>query len=617
MANLEKSTPKGEIFDWKILKRIFVFVKPYRGRFYLILFLTVLLGVIAPIRPYLIKLTVDDYILQNNWQGLNLMLVLLLSSTVLQVGIEFVHSYLSGWLGQNVVRDIRMQVYNHLMGMKLSFYDKTPIGRLVTRTISDIQTLSNIFTEGIANILGDILQLIFILAAMLFLDWKLTLVTLTVLPFLLIGTYIFKEKVKDSFNDVRTAVSNLNSFVQEHVTGMAIVQIFNSERREHKKFESINKEHRRAHVKTVLYYSLYFPLAEIVGAAGTGLVVWYGASSVLGERIELGTLIAFILFLALFFRPIRMIADRFNTLQLGIVSSDRILKLLDDNSTIQHNGTYYAKNLKGDIRFEEVWFAYNMDSSKEKYNENGEINEETTTENKTEIKPEWVLKDISFEVKKGQTIAMVGATGAGKSSIINLLNKFYEIQKGDIYIDDRNLEDYDLHSLRKHIGVVLQDVFLFSGTIIDNITLRNPSISLEKVKEAAELVGAKDFIEKLPNGFYYDVQERGATLSVGQRQLISFVRAMVYNPQILILDEATSSVDSETEELIQNAIDKMMQGRTAIVIAHRLATIQKADKIMVLDKGEIKESGTHEELIKLGGYYNTLYEMQFLQAEKS
>lgn len=613
MANLEKSTPKGEIFDWKILKRIFVFVKPYQGRFYFIISLTVLLGIIAPIRPYLIKLTVDDYILQNDWQGLNLMLILLLVSAIVQVGIEFIHSYLSGWLGQNVVRDIRMQVYNHLMGMKLSFYDKTPIGRLVTRTISDIETLSNIFTQGIANILGDILQLSFILAAMLYLDWKLTLVTLTVLPFLLVGTYIFKEKVKDSFNDVRTAVSNLNSFVQEHVTGMAIVQIFNSEKREHKKFEAINKEHRRANVKTVLYYSLYFPLAEIVGAAGTGLVVWYGASSVLGERIELGTLIAFILFLAMFFRPIRMIADRFNTLQLGIVSSDRILKLLDDDSTIQHNGTYFAKNLKGDIRFEEVWFAYNMDASKGKYNENGELN----VKNKVEIKPEWVLKDISFEVKQGQTIAMVGATGAGKSSIINLLNKFYEIQKGDIFIDDRNLEDYDLHSLRQHIGVVLQDVFLFSGTIIDNITLRNPEISLERVKEAAELVGAKEFIEKLPNGFYYNVQERGATLSVGQRQLISFVRAMVYNPQILILDEATSSVDSETEELIQNAIDKMMEGRTAIVIAHRLATIQKADKIMVLDKGEIKESGSHEELLKLGGYYTTLYEMQFLQAEKN
>lgn len=612
MANLEKSTPKGEIFDAKILKRIFVFVKPYQGRFYFILFLTVFLGVIAPIRPYLIKLTVDDYILQNNWEGLNLMLILLLTSAVFQIGLEFIHSYLSGWLGQNVVRDIRLQVYTHLMGMKLSFYDKTPIGRLVTRTISDIETLSNIFTQGIANILGDILQLIFILAAMLYLDWKLTLITLSVLPFLLVGTYIFKEKVKDSFNDVRTAVSNLNSFVQEHVTGMAIVQIFNSEKREYKKFESINKEHRRANIKTVLYYSLYFPLAEIVGAAGTGLVVWYGAASVLDERIELGTLIAFILFLAMFFRPIRMIADRFNTLQLGIVSSDRILKLLDDDSTVQHNGTYFAKNLKGDIRFEEVWFAYNMDSEKGKYNENGELNEET----EVETTPEWVLKNISFEVKQGQTIAMVGATGAGKSSIINLLNKFYEIQKGEIFVDDRSLEDYNLSSLRQHIGVVLQDVFLFSGTILDNITLRNPDISLERVKEAAELVGAREFIEKLPNGFYYNVQERGATLSVGQRQLISFVRAMVYNPQILILDEATSSVDSETEELIQNAINKMMQGRTAIVIAHRLATIQKADKIMVLDKGEIKESGTHDQLLKLGGYYNTLYEMQFLQAER-
>jgi len=447
------------------------------------------------------------------------------------------------------------------------------------------------------------LQLIFIILVMLSIDWRLTLVSLATLPFLIFATYIFKEKVKEAFNRVRTAVSNLNTFVQEHITGMNIVQIFSAEKREHEKFKEINKEHLNANLHAVMYYSVYFPVAEVIGAVSTGLLVWYGTGEVLGSQhrsgimdlpflqlepqVTLGTLIAFIMYLSMFFRPIRLIADRFNTLQMGIVSSDRILTLLDDTSFIQNVGSIKEGKLKGDVEFENVSFAY--------------------------IDDDYVLKNISFEVKQGETVAFVGATGAGKSSIINLLTRFYEINKGEIRVDGNSVKDYDLSYLREHIGMVLQDVFLFSDTIMQNITLGNPNITKEQVNKAAELVGAKPFIDKLPGQFEYNVMERGATLSVGQRQLISFVRAMVYDPQIIILDEATSSVDSETEETIQEAIDHMMQGRTAIVIAHRLATIQKADKIIVLDKGEIKEVGTHDELLEKGGFYTKLYEMQFAE----
>ena len=582
---MQKEAASGEIFDRKVLKKIFVFVKPYMSWFYLVIFLTILTGLLSPIRPYLIQYTVDNHILHGNTEGLINMTILMVVISIFHALVMFAHSYLSAWLGQNIVKDIRVKLYEHLSNLRMQFYDKTPIGRLVTRNISDIETLSDIFTEGLAALVGDMLQIIFILGLMFYTDWRLTLVSLAALPLLLLSTYIFKEKIKTAFNDVRAAVSNLNTFVQEHITGMSIVQIFNSENREYEKFREINRDHRRAHLKSVKYYSIYFPVAEVIGAVGTGLLVWYGGRGVFHEEMTLGILIAFIMYVAMFFRPVRQLADRFNTLQMGIVSSDRILKLLDDQDFIQNNGTFTSDNIEGDIVFKNVWFAYN--------------------------EPDFVLKDISFEVKKGQTVALVGATGAGKSSVINLLSRFYEISKGEILIDGKNAKEYELAALRRKIGVVLQDVFLFSDSIEKNITLGNPDISLEKVKYAAELVGAKTFIEKLPAGFEYNVMERGSTLSVGQRQLISFVRAMVYDPAIIVLDEATSSVDTETEELIQKAIEVLMKGRTSIVIAHRLATIQKADKIIVLDQGEIKEAGTHEELLAKGGFYSQLYEMQY------
>ena len=578
----------GNIIDTSVLKRLYKFVKPYQGRFYFLVFLTVALAVLAPTRPFVIQKVIDNPVANGDFQGLINMTLILVGLLVMQSIVQYGHTYLSGWLGQFIIRDIRLKLYRHLLSLRLKFFDKTPIGRLVTRNVSDVETLSDVFSQGLAAMIGDILQILFILGMMFAMSWKLTLVSLATLPLLFLSTYIFKEKVKVAFNEVRNAVSNLNSFVQEHVTGMSIVQIFTAEKREYEEFKKINNEHKKSNIRSVLYYSIYFPVAEVIQATGIGLLVWYGAKSVVNEvetGITLGMLIAFILYIQMFFRPIRLIADRFNTLQMGIVSSSRILNLLDNDEHIPNNGSYKPEKVKGNINFQNVEFSYNEE--------------------------EIVLKNISFDVKEGQSVALVGATGAGKSSIINLLSRFYDIQKGKISLDDRDVQDYDLFALRQNIGVVLQDVFLFSDTILYNITLGNPNISLQQVKDAAELVGAKKFIERLPGGYEYNVMERGATLSVGQRQLISFVRAMVYNPKIIVLDEATSSVDTETEELIQNAIEKMMKGRTSIVIAHRLSTIQKADKIIVLDKGEIKEIGTHQELLERGGFYHQLHNMQY------
>jgi ATP-binding cassette, subfamily B, multidrug efflux pump len=581
----EKEQASEKILEWKTIKRLSAFASPYKKTFWFLVFLTVFIGLLGPIRPFMMEYTINRHIAFNDYTGLINMTILMLVLLFLQAYIQYLHTYLSGWLGQSIIKDIRIALYKHLVSLRLKFFDKTPIGRLITRNISDIETLASVFTEGLAALVGDLLQIVFILILMFYTNWRLTLVSLALLPLLLLSTYIFKEKVKKSFDETRVAVANLNSFVQEHITGMSIVQIFNSEAVEFKKFQEINKEHRRANLRAVMYYSVYFPVAEVIAAGGTGLLVWYGAREVLFENVELGTLIAFILYISLFFRPIRMIADRFNTIQLGIVSTNRILKLLDDKEHIPQNGTLIPEKIKGEVQFENVWFAYNDEN--------------------------YILKNISFEVKEGETVALVGATGAGKSSIINLLSRFYEINQGKIRLDGTDIREYDLPTLRQNIGVVLQDVFLFSDSIANNITLGNPEITRPQLIDAAELVGARRFIERLEGGFDYNVQERGATLSVGQRQLISFVRAMVYNPKILVLDEATSSVDTETEELIQEAIGKMMKGRTSIVIAHRLSTIQKADKIIVLNKGEIVEEGTHQELLGKDGYYANLYKMQY------
>jgi ATP-binding cassette subfamily B protein len=583
--SLEKDKESaGEILDMKVLQQLYTYVKPYQKQFYFLVFLTLALAILAPTRPYLIQIAIDEHVAVGDAAGLLQIIYILVGLMIVQAFAQWAHTYYSGWIGQVIIKDIRVRLYKHLLKLRLQFFDNTPIGRLVTRNVSDIETLADVFSEGLAAIIGDLLQIVTILGVMFYIDWKLTLVSLSTLPLLIISTYVFKEKIKVTFNDVRNAVANLNSFLQEHITGMTIVQLFNREKREFDKFKEINREHRAAHIRSVLYYSVYFPVAEIIQAIGIGLVVWYGAVGVLGMDLQIGILISFIMYLQLFFRPIRMIADRFNTLQMGVVSSSRIFKLLASSEHIANEGSFSPEKVQGNVRLDQVWFAYKEE--------------------------DYVLKNISFEVKKGQTIALVGATGAGKSSIINLISRFYEINKGSITIDGTNIQDFELSALRKHIGVVLQDVFLFSSSIYQNITLGNPNITKEQVLAAAELVGASKFIEKLPGGLEYNVMERGATLSVGQRQLISFVRAMVYNPEILILDEATSSVDSETEELIQESIEKMMQGRTSIVIAHRLSTIQKADQILVLNKGEIVETGTHQSLLEKGGYYTQLHQMQ-------
>lgn len=498
---------------------------------------------------------------------------------------QFTNSYLTNTLGQNIINDLRVQLYNHIINLRVKYYDTTPIGTLVTRAVSDIEVIADIFSQGLIVIIADLLNITVIVVVMLFTNYRLTLITLIPIPFLFVATYFFKRAVQASFQDVRTQVARLNTFVQEHITGMLIVQIFNREKAEMKKFEKINAEHRDANIRSVLAYSIFFPVVELLSSVSLGLLIWWGGREALKDVATMGEVIAFVFYLNMLFRPIRQLADRFNTLQMGMVSSERVFKVLDTHKFIENKGTIDATAIKGDIEFKNVWFAYNDEN--------------------------WVLKNISFKVKQGETIALVGATGAGKSSIINLLNRLYEFNRGEIIIDGKQLRDYELSSLRKNIGVVLQDVFLFSDTLINNISLNNPEISREKIIEAAEIVGAHQFIEKLPGTYDYNTMERGAMLSVGQRQLISFIRAYVYNPKILVLDEATSSIDTESEKLIQHAIDILTKNRTSIIIAHRLATIQKADKIIVIDKGEIIEMGNHQELLKFNGHYKRLFELQF------
>ncbi|MFD1771283.1 ABC transporter ATP-binding protein [Sphingobacterium suaedae] len=561
------------------------YMKPYQGIFWASVILTILLAAVAPALPMLVEYTLDRYILKADASGLTWMLIAMIVLLLGQTVIRYYHTLATNVLGQNVIRDIRIQVFDHITKLRLKYFDNTPLGKLITRTISDLETISNIFSQGLIQIIGDLLQLVVILGVMFYTDWKLTLIVLIPMPMMIWATYIFKEAMKSAFVDVRTWVSNLNTFLQEHISGMAIIQYFSREEQEMRKFDKININHRDAHIRANWYFSIFFPVLEIILAISTGLLVWYGSKQILANVISPGVVVAFLMYINMIFRPIRELIDKFNTLQMGMVSAERIFDVLDTEEFTPDQGTYAPADVRGDITFDHVWFAYNDEK--------------------------WVLKDVSFHVQPGETLALVGATGAGKSSTINILSRFYEIQKGSILLDGRDIRDYKLDFLRGHISTVLQDVFLFADSIFNNITLHNSSISLNDVIEASKKVGAYDFIMQLPGGFDYQVQERGATLSSGQAQLISFIRALVHNPTILILDEATSSIDTETELLIQAAIDNMMVGRTAIVIAHRLSTIQKADKIIVFDKGEIKEVGTHSELLNIDGYYKKLYDLQF------
>jgi ATP-binding cassette subfamily B protein len=595
---MAKGEKKGS-FDVTLLARVYQFVKPYQGKFFLSIGFAILLAIFAPIRPYLIQLTVDaatgKAVNVPGWlsflvpsSGMSDVSRFIISTTIFQVvflfvetAVRFIFSFVTALLGQSVVKDLRVTVYKKVMGLNLSTFDKTPIGTLTTRTINDIESINDIFADGLIPIVADLLSIILTLATMFWLDWRLTLISIIPFPILIISTYYFKESVNKSFIRVRNAVASLNAFIQEHITGMQIVQAFAAEDREFNKFQKINKDHRDANIRAIFAYSVFFPVVEVVLALSMGLLVWYIA----GNQLDAGLLVAFILFLNQIFRPLRVIADKFNVIQMGMVSSERVFKVLDNDDVMKNEGTYAPATVKGKVEFSNVSFAY--------------------------VDENYVLKNISFTVTPGETVALVGHTGSGKTSIISLLNRLYQVQKGEIKIDDVNIEAYHLDSLRSRIGVVLQDVFLFSGTVMDNITLRNPEISKEQVVSAAKMIGVHDFIMRLPGNYDYNVMERGNTLSLGQRQLLSFIRALLYNPSILILDEATSSIDTESEALIQHAIDTLISDRTSIVIAHRLSTIRKASKIIVLDRGEIKEIGNHEELLSKGGHYAKLHNMQF------
>lgn len=571
--------------DVDILKRVSKYLNPYRRILYISIFLTILMAGIAPAMPVLVEYTLDNYILVGNYEGLTWMLLVMLGLLLLQTVVRYFHSLMTNTLGQSVIRDLRVDVFNHIIKLRLQYFDNTPIGRLITRTVSDLETIANIFSEGLIQIIGDILQLAVILGVMFYTDWKLTLIVLIPMPVMVYATYVFKEAMKSAFQDVRIWISNLNTFLQEHITGVSIIQYFAREKQEMKKFMAANAEHRNAHIRTNWYFSIFFPVIEIIMAVATGLLVWYGSKSIMASDLSPGVVVAFIMYINMIFRPIRELVDKFNTLQMGVVSSERIFEVLDTDEITENKGAFQPESIRGEIAFEKVWFAYKGEN--------------------------WVLKDVNFRIEPGQTLALVGATGAGKSSVINILSRFYEINKGSIKLDGVDIRDYELNYLRRAIGTVLQDVFLFSDSIANNISLHDPAITREQIIAAAKQVGAHDFIMRMPGGYDYQVQERGATLSSGQAQLISFIRAMVHDPRILVLDEATSSVDTESEELIQSAIDALMKGRTSIVIAHRLSTIQKADKIIVLEKGEILEMGSHQELLAQDGAYKKLYDLQF------
>lgn len=581
------SENKGNAFDFKLFKRLMSFTNPYRGIFIFVAFAAIVISSLAVLRPYLLKLAIDDSIVPKDSEGFMTYVILMLVVLILEVVFQFAFIFYTNWLGQSVIRDMRQKLFRLMTSFKMQYFDKSAVGRLTTRAVNDVETISSIFSEGLFMIISDLLKMLVIAGFMLTQSWRLSLIVFIVLPFILYATRVFQKAMKVAFEDVRNQVANLNSFVQERITGMKIVQIFTREKTEYERFQEINKKHRTAWIRTVWYNSIFFPIAEMAGAIATGLVVWYGGLNVIGGgAVTLGIITAFIQYAEMLFRPLRQIADKFNTLQMGMVAANRVFGILDTRSHIEDNGTINYTNTKGEIEFVDVHFGY--------------------------IEGEEVIKGISFKANPGDTVAIVGATGAGKSTIINLLNRFYEINSGVIKIDNIDIKEYTLASLTSQIAVVLQDVFLFADTIYNNITLNNPNITEDEVIAAAKEIGVHKFIESLPGGYNYNVKERGSMLSSGQRQLISFLRAYVSKPSILVLDEATSSVDTYSEELIQTATDKITKDRTSIVIAHRLATIKKADKIIVMDAGKIVEEGTHHELLENeNGFYRNLYEVQF------
>jgi ATP-binding cassette subfamily B multidrug efflux pump len=592
MANNYNSEDEilGKAYDARLMKRLLGYVKPYKHYVIFAIFLNVLVAALGPVRPYLTKIAIDKYIANSDYHGLMIIGLLLFGSLLFQAVMQYLLTYYTQYLGQRTLYDLRTQLFNHIQKLALKFFDKTPIGRIVTRATNDVEALGELFSSGIVMVFSDVFIIVWILVFMFFMDVKLSFVTLSVLPVLIYGTFLFRRKARESYRDVRLHLARLNSYMQEHITGMNVVKIFNKERNELDKFSNINNDYRIANIKSIFYYAVFYPGVELLSSIAIGLIIWYGGGEIIQSTLTIGVLFAFIQYTEMFFRPIRDLSEKYNIMQTAMASSERIFKLLDNQTFIKNpDNPIKLEKVTGNIEFKDVCFAYNEN--------------------------DYVLKNISFKINPGETVAIVGHTGAGKTSLINILTRFYNINKGEILVDGINIESLDKKDLRKYISIVLQDVFLFSGNIESNINLNSENISREKIIEAAKIVGADDFIRQLPNNYEEEVKERGATLSVGQKQLISFARALAYNPQILILDEATSSVDTETEQLIQRAIEKLLVGRTAIVIAHRLSTIQNADKIIVLHKGEIRETGNHQELLAKRGIYYRLYQLQYKDQE--
>jgi len=580
----------GKAYDSKLMKRLLTYVKPYKKYVILAILMNIIVAALPSVRPLLSKIAIDDFIVNKDYNGLLWVSVALLGILILQAAVQYLLTYYTEYMGQRIVYDLRVQIFSHVQKLALKYFDKTPVGRTVTRVTNDVDSLSEMFSSGIVQVFSDIFVIVWIFIFMFSMAWDLSLVVLIVMPFLFYATFLFRKKVRETYRDVRLHLARLNSYMQEHVTGMNVVQIFAKENEELKKFSAINKDYRNANIKSVFYYAVFFPVVELLSAITFGLIIWYGGGQVIQSNIQLGVLIAFFQYTEMFWRPVRDLSEKYNILQAAMASSERIFKLLDNKTVIKNSDNpVRLEKIRGEIEFKNVWFAYNPG--------------------------EYVLKNVSFKINPGETIAIVGATGAGKTSIINILTRFYEIEKGNITLDGVDIREIEKSDLRRYIAMVLQDVFLFSGTIKTNISLGNSEISDEQILKSAVTVGADKFISQLPNGYNEEVKEKGATLSVGQRQLISFARALAYNPQILILDEATSSVDTETEILIQNAIQKLLVGRTSIVIAHRLSTIQNSNKILVMHKGELKEIGTHQELLSKKGIYYKLYQLQYKDQE--